>query len=62
MNWDYIVIERPYLLDLVTEVNRRIKAGYRPLGGVSHTVYGYIQAMIKDAGTDKQEEQLLEED
>lgn len=62
MNWDYIVIERQDVLGLVTEVNRRIKAGFRPLGGVGHSMCGYIQAMIKDASTNKQEEQLLEED
>lgn len=49
MDWEYIVVERYDLIDLVAEVNRRIERGFRPLGGISTSRdNGYMQAMIKE--------------
>ena len=48
----YKVVEKPFKYDLEMEVNKLIKEGWKPLGGMSYScvyVYGktYTQAMIK---------------
>lgn len=39
------------LSELITNVNKAIEAGYKPLGGVSQSETGYIQAMVKRDAT-----------
>ena len=48
MDWEYIAIQRLNLLDLVAEINERIRQGYKPLGGICLSDNVYIQAMIKE--------------
>lgn len=52
----YKVLKNELHADLTVEVNKAIKEGWQPLGGVSHcpttgirtsNAYDYIQAMVK---------------
>jgi len=51
---DYIVIQSATVKSLVAEVNKAIKEGYKPIGGIMAEYTGYInspkyfQSMVKD--------------
>jgi len=55
MKANYIVLRNDFLGDLVNEINKKIKAGYRPVGGIAiechergdRTVIYYLQAMVE---------------
>ena len=44
----YIVLRDEYLNNLVDEVNKKIKDGWKPQGGICVRIRYYYQAMIKE--------------
>ncbi|KGG87703.1 hypothetical protein P245_19825 [Comamonas thiooxydans] len=46
----YAVIEEPKLQVLIDKVNKAIKEGWRPLGGISYQSANnwYLQALVRD--------------
>lgn len=46
---EYRVVSEKRIIELWSQVNRLIKAGFVPQGGVSFTGNYYIQAMVKNS-------------